>query len=295
MKISHLEHELLLAYVLKKPREWIVAHPDVVLSPDQQRQLDVLIERRCNHEPIAYITNEKEFYGRKFYVDERVLIPRPATETLIDEVKKVYLGLKPSVVKGGCSYPSLKAGVTTHEAPVITQADTDIVIFTDIFKDKPITNNQSSINDQIPIFNDRLMIVDVGTGSGCIGITLALEIPNIQIICTDISESALEVAKKNAKQYNIENRIKFVCSDLLETGHCPLPTAHFIAVSNPPYIPTTESLPPDVANFEPQNALFAGPDGMDVLTELYNQCETHPKCIGCILEMQQEQHKKLTP
>ena len=117
MIITPLEKELLMAHVLKKSREWVFAHPEIELTKEQKEEFKSLVKRRENHEPIAYITNEKEFYGRKFYVDERVLIPRPATETLIDEVKRLF-----------------KTGLEKQRS--ITKADNGIVIFTEIFKKK---------------------------------------------------------------------------------------------------------------------------------------------------------------
>ena len=69
MIITPLEKELLMAHVLKKSREWVFAHPEIELTKEQKEEFKSLVKRRENHEPIAYITNEKEFYGRKFYVD----------------------------------------------------------------------------------------------------------------------------------------------------------------------------------------------------------------------------------
>ena len=269
-----------MAHVLKKSREWVFAHPEIELTKEQKEEFKSLVKRRENHEPIAYITNEKEFYGRKFYVDERVLIPRPATETLIDEVKRLF-----------------KTGLEKQRS--ITKADNGIVIFTEIFKKKfSIFNFQFSFKNQSSIANDKLMILDIGTGSGCIGITLALEIPDTEIICTDISEDALKVAKQNVKAHNLLNRIKFLKSDLTEAERGTRNAERYLAVSNPPYIPQVDPnrdpLQPDVYNFEPHKALFAGKDGTDLLTKLYKQCLNDPCCIGCVLEMHEEQAKKLT-
>jgi release factor glutamine methyltransferase len=263
MNITPLEKELLLSHVLQKPREWVFAHPEIELTEEQNKEYEKLVERRKNHEPIAYIINEKEFYGRKFYVDNRVLIPRPSTETLIDEVKRLF-----------------ETGLKKQRS--IKKADNEIIIFTEIFENK------------LPSKNDGLLISEIGTGSGCIGITLALEIPDIEIICTDISKDALEVAKQNAKTHNVLNRIKFIKSDLIESNHGSRPADRYLIVSNPPYIPQVDSLQPDVYNFEPHQALFAGRDGSDLLTKLHKQCLDDPNCIGCIMEMREEQAKKLT-
>src|SRR3989344_5801564 len=88
--IDEVDAEILLAHILKQSRAWLLAHPEFSLSEKEQKQFEILAERRKNHEPIAYIVGEKEFYGRTFFVDKRVLIPRPATEVLIDETKKMW-------------------------------------------------------------------------------------------------------------------------------------------------------------------------------------------------------------
>src|SRR3989344_4193657 len=88
--IDEVDAEILLAHILKQSRAWLLAHPEFSLSEKEQKQFEILAERRKNHEPIAYIVGEKEFYGRTFFVDKRVLIPRPATEVLIDEVKRCF-------------------------------------------------------------------------------------------------------------------------------------------------------------------------------------------------------------
>src|SRR3989344_6347804 len=86
--IDRIDAEILLGCILKKPRTWILAHPEAKISEGDLQKFAALVTRRKTHEPIAYIIGEKEFYGRKFFVDNRVLIPRPATEVLIDETKR---------------------------------------------------------------------------------------------------------------------------------------------------------------------------------------------------------------
>ena len=112
-----------------------------------------------------------------------------------------------------------------------------------------------------------LRIADIGTGSGCIAIALAKELPHAEIHATDISPAALEVARSNASRHHLEYRIRFHQADLL-TG---LDTNSFdFIVSNPPYIATSEqhSLQPEVRDFEPHTALFAGPSGLSIIQRL---------------------------
>jgi len=283
--INSLDAELLLASILKKDRSWLLAHKETVLTSEQEELYNALLERRKKHEPLAYILGEKEFYGRTFFVDQRVLIPRPSTEALIDEVKLLH---------------EKKLEI---ETPRITEADSEIVIFTwikpkfSIFNSPAFARATSGRQFSIP------HIIDVGTGSGCIAITLALELPNSQIIATDISSDALEVAKMNSKKHGVLDRIEFMEIDGLpcdmqnfQTSKPPNSGPHpspFLLVSNPPYIPENTPLPPDVSLYEPHEALFAGVDGMVVIDSLIQRAEKDPLCIGFVMEMGLDHAKKI--
>lgn len=166
-----------------------------------------LVARRAGHEPIAYITGQREFYGRTFAVSPDVLIPRPDTETVVDAALECLVALP---------WPPL--------------------------------------------------VVDVGTGSGCLAITLACERPGIRMVATDTSAAALSVARQNADRLAGPNRIRFREGPLL-AGLAETPEA---IVSNPPYVRARDraALPRDVIAFEPAGALFAGPDGLDVIRAL---------------------------
>ena len=112
---------------------------------------------------------------------------------------------------------------------------------------------------------DSTLIEDAGTGSGCVAIALATELPAARITATDISERALAVARRNAARHGVERRITFVHGDLVAmAGRAD------VIVSNPPYIPAgqRESLPPEVRDYEPPEALFGGVDGLDVIRAL---------------------------
>jgi release factor glutamine methyltransferase len=113
------------------------------------------------------------------------------------------------------------------------------------------------------------VIVDVGTGSGCLAVSLAREVPGARIVATDISRAALEVARRNARRHGVTGRVAFVHASLLEAIATPVD----LVVSNPPYVPTGEmrGLPPEVRDFEPAVALAGGTDGLDVVRELTRQ------------------------
>lgn len=200
---SDLDAEILLAFVLKKNKEYLFANPEIGLKQEQLSKFNQLLVRRKKHEPIAYIINHKEFFGIDFYVDKRVLIPRPETEILVEEVIKISEEKK------------------------------------------------------------QLKIVDVGTGSGCIAISLAKNLRNAKIFAIDISKDALDVAKINIKKNNV--KIELLSGNLLE----PLKNQKVdIICANLPYI-TVEQLnltEEDVREFEPKTALIAKEE-----TTLYSQ------------------------
>ncbi|PIZ00245.1 peptide chain release factor N(5)-glutamine methyltransferase [bacterium (Candidatus Howlettbacteria) CG_4_10_14_0_8_um_filter_40_9] len=207
---------LLLANVLKKDRTYIYAHGEEKLSTKQSDLFKKYIKRRKTHEPVWYILSEVEFYGRKFYVNNDVLTPRPETEILLQEVLK------------------------------------------------------SISNIQFPISN----VIELGTGSGIIVITLAEEIKKIKIIATDISDKTLKVAKKNAKLHGVEKQIEFFEGDLLSPiTNNKLRFTNTILVANLPYIPheDMESLQFDVLHHEPRVALDGGKQGIEIYERLLKQ------------------------
>ncbi|HXM62768.1 MAG TPA: peptide chain release factor N(5)-glutamine methyltransferase [Terriglobales bacterium] len=121
-------------------------------------------------------------------------------------------------------------------------------------------------------------IVDVGTGSGCIALALARELPDAEIHATDISPAALEVAHANAARHQLENRIQFHQTDLLEGLD---PGRFDFMVSNPPYVGDSEEdeVQLEVRKFEPRNAVFAGPTGLEVIERLIPQARV-TLCVG---------------
>jgi release factor glutamine methyltransferase len=118
-----------------------------------------------------------------------------------------------------------------------------------------------------------MRIVDVGTGSGCIALALAKELPKAEIHATDISPAALEVARANAARHQLDNRIHFHETDLLERLE---PPSFDFVVSNPPYVGKSEQdqVQLEVRKFEPRNAVFAGPTGLEVIERLIPQAQS---------------------
>ena len=195
-----LEIEWMLRSLLNCERLDLYMRFDEPLSGSQLSTLRGWVKRRSKNEPLQYITESCEFFGREFFVDTRVLIPRPETERLIDEAIK-----------------SIK--------------------------------HVRSPN-----------ILDIGTGSGCIAITLAKEIKNSNVIGIDKSIGSLQVSKKNSTELNVEN-VTFFEMDILHQ----YPKEKFdLVISNPPYVPKSEmsGLMNDVKDFEPEIALTDFDDGL---------------------------------
>lgn len=138
---------------------------------------------------------------------------------------------------------------------------------------------------------EGFLIADIGTGSGCLAIALAKELPGAKIMATDISSKALELARCNAMRHNVANRIDFVESNLLEClGVSPLTTRHSpllfdVIVSNPPYVGRreTQTLPIEVRKHEPESALFGGEEGYELYEGLISQAARKLKPGGILV------------
>jgi len=249
-EIERLDAEILLCHVLECSRESLITQSNRELTENQHEVLQELYKRREALEPVAYITGTKEFYGRPFIVTSDVLIPRPATEGLVE--------LALDFIKTGNSE--------------VRDIDTDVI----------------AIAVPLGDVSETKAMLDVGTGSGCIAITLKKQLPELDVYGTDISEEAVEVAKRNAEFSVVKiNNSKGSLLDAAKNLDVP-----FIVVSNPPYIPEEEPLMKDVADYEPSLALFSGEDGGDLVRELLKQAVANPLCRGVVVECKKE-HQKL--
>ena len=223
--------ELLIMFTLDCDRAYLYAHPERELTPDEQRRYDEAIARRATGVPAQYITGHQEFWGLDLIVSPAVLIPRPETEHVVETVLEL--------VWDGPSCPSPLTSGNLNKSLRIGQTPTP-------------------------------KIVDVGTGSGAIALALAKELPSAEIHATDICAEALEVARANAARHELGARIKFHQTDLL--GTMPPEVFDFV-VSNPPYVGQSEEdqVQLEVRKFEPRNAVFAGPTGLEVIERLIPQ------------------------
>jgi release factor glutamine methyltransferase len=206
------------------------------LSKEQYDLFLELIKDRLNGRPIAYIVGNREFMGLDFFVKEGVLIPRPDTEPLVEEL-------------------------------------------IEICKTK-----------------DEVDILDIGTGSGAITISLAKYIEKSQLISFDISDIPLEVGKKNAISNGVDHKIEFIKSDLFSAIKNK-DIKFDIIVSNPPYIPKRDmdTLHTQVKDYEPYNALEGGEDGLDFYRDITEQSKDYLKSNGILAyEVGHDQAKEVS-
>ena len=245
--ISRRDAETLLAHILHRDRAWLLAHADDDLTATDLDAFRSLVARRAAQQPLQHLTGMQEFFGLTFRVTPDVLIPRPETEHLVEAVL-------------------------------------------DFARSQP---------------DPHLNIVDVGTGSGAIAIALASVLEHARFTAIDISPAALAVARDNAGRLGVDRRIRFLQGDLLApllTPHAPrdplftgdplnpllagsdpfdplIPTASSafetfdVIASNPPYVALddAQTLAPEVRDHEPELALYAGPNGLDIYRRLIPQ------------------------
>lgn len=251
--LPRADAEVLLAHVLGKNRAWLIAHTSEALTPEEWQRYAVLTARRRAHEPVSQIVGSVEFYGRRFAVNRDVLTPRPSTE---------------GVVRGALAF-------LDGDQNGIESVDEGIAV---LRSGSPVVSSVE-LSTRVQTGNVRT-IVDIGTGSGCIAITLKLEQPDLRLIATDISANAIAVAKKNAEMLNAQ--IDFRLGSLLDPINDL--TEPFLLVSNPPYISDDAVLMKDVVDYEPHVALFGGKHGGDIVRNILSQARAHPLCCGYVIE-----------
>jgi len=203
------EAELILCDLLDFDRLHLYLHGPSMIDEELIKKFDLIVERRLTRYPLQYILGSAWFYGRKFLVNEDVMVPCPETELLLESV--------------------IRAARYCESNPV--------------------------------------RVLDVGVGSGVVAISTKLENEALDVTAVDISEAALHVAKVNAEQFEVEDRIRLIRSDLFGAFD---PSEKFdIIASNPPYISDHEyeTVEPEV-KADPQVSLLGGPRGMDVIERL---------------------------
>jgi release factor glutamine methyltransferase len=231
--IERLDAQYLLAHATGLSRATLIAHPDRLLDPAVAAMFRAWIAARAHGKPVAQIVGVREFYGREFYVDEHVLIPRPETELLVEQAL------------------ARLSGQNTSKVPV----------------------------------DRRLCLLDMGTGSGCVAISLALENPALAVAALDVSADALRVARRNAERLGAK-------IDWFESNWYAALTAdqtqalRFDAiVANPPYVANNDvHLMQGDLRFEPRIALTDNShDGLDAIRTIIDGAPPHLHAGGWLL------------
>ena len=217
------EASRLAGWVLCLGEAQVRARGEQVVSSDQAQEVLDLTRRRASGEPMAYLLGYREFYGRDFRVDERVLVPRPETEHLVEAAVALELPSRPR-------------------------------------------------------------ILDLGTGSGCLAITLALELPGAAVVATDLSPAALAVAHQNARA--LEARVTLLAADLAQGLRLE---GFDLLASNPPYIDPAAELSTEVRDHEPSSALFAADQGRQALRTILDQAVALRPGVPILLELGHDQ------
>ncbi len=246
LKESDIEYpdinaDSLLALVLSCDRTKLYTNPEKVVNNTNISRYKELINERIRHVPLQYITHRVEFMSLDFFVDERVLIPRPETETLVETVLK-----------------------KAH-------------------------NKQYS--------NRKITIMDIGTGSGNIAVSLAKNLSNTEIYASDISQEALTIAKENVQKHKVADNVHLLHGDLFGVfnSHIEKGNVDFI-VSNPPYVSESEwkNLEPELRDHEPREALVAGKDGLCFYRQIIKEAADWLKPEGClVIEIGETQAKTI--
>jgi len=212
---AQIEAEYILRFALKKPSSFFISNQKTNIDKIQEEFISSILKKRIKHEPLAYIFNEWDFYGKTFYLDKNSLIPRQDTELLIDLVIKQF-------------------------------------------------DKESKLN-----------ILDLGTGSGVIGITLSKLYPNSMITISDISSKTLKVANKNIKNHKVTN-IRSLESDWF--NNFKEKELFDLILTNPPYISKNDvHLNNLELGYEPSNALVASNDGF---ADIFKIIDTSPRFLS---------------
>ena len=226
-----IEAEVLLRHVLGLDRAGLYIRWMQSLTEEAWGRYRRLLEERATGRPVHYIVGQREFMGLPFTVDERVMIPRPETEGLVEYVIRA---------------------AQTADAPLRQGEDRRTVPKADV------------------------VVVDVGTGSGCIAVSVAHYLPEATVFAIDISEDALTVARSNAIRHGVDGQIRWLHGDLLSSLPVDMAGRVDVVASNPPYVSRgqREGLPREIRDFEPSGAVFVDGDGTAVHRRLIADAPT---------------------
>jgi release factor glutamine methyltransferase len=259
-----LDAELLVAHALKLNRLGLFM---ALERPVDESEIDLareLLVRRGHGEPVAYLTGSREFYGRPFNVGSGCLIPRPETEHIVDEARRWALERMGSSVEQRDLELEISRVAERLETS-FDSAEENAPILTDSESSSAeSTGEGESSGGEKELGSDWApQILDLGTGSGCLAVTLALELEGASVRAVDVSANALRWARKNAEQFEVA--IDFEESDAFESLNRLEAGSLDLVVSNPPYVDPKDAdqLAREVREFEPGEALFAPKGDLD--------------------------------
>lgn len=246
------------------------AEGDRKLTEREERKFLGLVSKKLNGVPLSYLIGEKEFWSLSFEVCPGVLIPRPESELIVEKVVEIWKEERKKEQTLSVEVPN-KPSLRAKEMNVLSE---------DVEDEMTV-----DIGSEVVVDIGNEVVVDIGTGSGNIAISLGRELPDVEIVASDVSERALKVARKNAQNLGVSNVTfahgsLFVPLDRLELqGKCD-----FI-VSNPPYIAQKdwETLQPEVRDFEPKRALVSGKTGLEFIHKLVKGAPKYLKPGGYLV------------
>lgn len=246
LKTPDLDAKVLLEHALLKDLAFIYSHPESLITNTQYARFRRYIQRRKTGEPVAYILCHKEFFGHIFIVNKNVLVPRPESEWLVEKSIALLLNLESRILK----------------------------------------QEKKQIN-----------VIDVGTGSGCIIISIIkkiqdsrLKIQDSNFFASDLSRRAIEVGKKNSRLHKVDKIVKFYHSDLFSSPKIKN-KIYDLVIANLPYVPQEKvrNSKFEIRNikdgiyFEPENAIFAGNNGTEIIKKFLLEVKTRINPEGLIL------------
>ncbi|MDB5185444.1 MAG: putative Modification methylase, HemK family [Candidatus Saccharibacteria bacterium] len=266
---ARLDVLVLVEDQLGHDRAWVLAHPEYELTASDKNVLDEQFGRRVSHEPLAHLRGHSEFYGRKFVVSAAVLQPRPESEAMIEALKKIVSDWPSGVrlMPGAAASKHHGINASAHHTHASKQQDAMM---------------------QTQKIQKGLRIADVGAGSGALGITAQLELPEASVDLLEIDEAALAVARANVINHTTGQKV--IKSDLLAQS----PQDYDILLCNLPYVPDDYQIN-RAAKFEPRIALFGGPDGLNIFRQLFAQLQiVEKKPLYILIEAFPDQHAAIS-
>ncbi|MBI4536480.1 MAG: peptide chain release factor N(5)-glutamine methyltransferase [candidate division NC10 bacterium] len=294
---ARLDAECLLGHALSLPRWRLAAAPQRRLSPEAFVAYLSLLERRERREPLAYLVGGREFWSLPLAVSRNVLVPRPETETVVEVALAVCygtdpLGLEPSAERRA---PSAKRQAPSAERrapgtgdggrPSPSNRESRLAAGSASRRGGTSTANLEPRTWNLKPETSNLLIVDLCTGSGAIAIALARELPSATVLASDISWRALRVARANAAEQGVAERITFLRGSVWRAVAGALGDRQAdVVAANPPYIPSGRipALMPEV-RWEPRRALDGGPDGLAIIRDIVAGAPQHLRPGGVLL------------